>query len=260
MAVASLRQNAPRSYRLDRDEVARDDRTMSVTRVKRLAVLYDIHGNLAALEAVIAEAEAAGVEGYLLGGDYATFGPWPSETIERLEELPVEARLRGNVDRWLVESPEVPEQARPLVEAALAVARTELTDEHVARLYGLPERVAVGGALYCHASPRSDTESFAPQREEGEERLLAGVRQRTVVFGHSHVQFARPGPDETDLVNPGSAGQPLDGDTRAAWAIAEGERLTFRRTEYEVERAAAQMRRHGDWAETIARRIELARA
>ena len=227
--------------------------------MKTLAVLYDIHGNLEALEAVVAEAEAAGVDGYLLGGDYATFGPWPRETVERLDDLPAETWLRGNVERWLVEPPEVPEQARPLVEAAVASARAELTDEQIARLYALPERAEVDGLLYCHGSPLSDVESFAPQPEDGEERLLAGVRERIVVFGHSHVQFRRAGPDETELVNPGSVGQPLDGDTRAAWAVAEGGRLTFRRTEYDVERAAAQMRRHGDWAEPIVRRIETGR-
>jgi predicted phosphodiesterase len=233
---------------------------VSSTGEMRLAVLYDIHGNLAALETVVAEAEAATVDGYLLGGDYATFGPWPRETVERLGDLPVEAWVRGNVDRWLVESPEVPEEARPLVDAASAAARAALTDDQINRLHGLPERVYFNGVLYCHGSPLSDIESFAPQPEDGEEHLLAGVRERAVVFGHSHIQFARPGPGDTQLANPGSVGQPLDGDTRAAWAIAEGGRLSFRRTEYDVERAAAQMRRQGDWAETIARRIELARA
>jgi predicted phosphodiesterase len=227
--------------------------------MKRLAVLYDIHGNLAALEAVVEEADAARVDGYVLGGDYATFGPWPRETLERLEELPLEAWLRGNVDRWLVEPPEVPAQARPLAEAAVASAQAELTDDQIARLYALPEQAEVDGVLYCHASPRSDIESFAPQPEEDEERLLAGVRRRTLVFGHSHVQFARPGPNETQLVNPGSVGQPLDEDTRAAWAIAEGNRVTFRRSPYDTERAAARMRRHGNWAEVIARRIEFGR-
>lgn len=227
--------------------------------MKKLALLYDIHGNLAALEAVVAEAEAAGVEGYLLGGDYATFGPWPRETVERLEELPTEAWLRGNVDRWLVEPPEVPEEARSLVEAALTAARAELTGDQVTRLHGLSERIEFADVLYCHGSPRSDIESFAPRPEEGEARLLAGVQQRTVVFGHSHIQFARRGPHDTHLVNPGSVGQPLDGDTRAAWAIAEGERIAFQRSEYDVERAAAKMRTHGEWAEAIARRIEHAR-
>ena len=228
--------------------------------MRKLAVLYDVHGNLAALDAVVAEAEAAVVEGYVLGGDYATFGPWPRETVERLEELPVEAWVRGNVDRWLVEPPEVPEAARPLVEAAVKAALAALSEEQVARLHALPAEADVDGLLYCHASPRSDVESFAPDPEDGEERLLAGVARRTVVFGHSHIQFARPGPGETQLVNPGSVGQPLDGDTRAAWAIAEGERLTFRRTEYDVERAVEQMRRQGDWAEEIAARIGSARA
>ena len=80
----------------------------------RIAVLYDVHGNLAALEAVLAEAEEVGATSYLLGGDYATFGPWPRETVERLDTLPDVARIRGNVDRWLREEPEVPASAKPL--------------------------------------------------------------------------------------------------------------------------------------------------
>lgn len=72
------------------------------------AVLYDIHGNLAALEAVLAEAERVGVKSYLLGGDYSAMGPWPRETAELLERLPAVVRIRGNVERWLREEPEVP--------------------------------------------------------------------------------------------------------------------------------------------------------
>ena len=68
--------------------------------------------------------------------------------------------------------------------------------------------------------------------------MLAGVRDRTVVFGHSHQQFRRPGPNGTDLLNPGSVGMPLDGDVRAAWATWDGD-FEFRRTEYDVARAAA---------------------
>ena len=74
--------------------------------------------------------------------------------------------------------------------------------------------------------------------------MLAGVRDRTVVFGHSHQQFRRPGPNGTHLVNPGSAGMPLDGDVRAAWATWDGD-FEFRRTEYDVARAAAGYRSHG---------------
>ena len=75
-------------------------------------------------------------------------------------------RLRGNVERWLVEPPEVPDEARPLVEAAVAAARAELGDEHVARLYALPEQAEWDGALFCHASPLSDIDSFAPGEDK----------------------------------------------------------------------------------------------
>ena len=112
--------------------------------------------------------------------------------------------------------------------------------------------------LYVHGSPLSDVESFAPEPQEDEARLLAGVRDRTVVFGHSHQQFRRAGPDGTALVNPGSVGMPLDGDRRAAWAVspAPGE-FEFRRCEYDVERAAGGYRRMGgDFGEFAARRIE----
>jgi diadenosine tetraphosphatase ApaH/serine/threonine PP2A family protein phosphatase len=86
--------------------------------------------------------------------------------------------------------------------------------------------------------------------------MLAGVHDRTIVFGHSHLQFRRPGPNGTDLVNPGSAGMPLDGDRRAAWATRSGD-FAFRRTEYDVERAAAAYRAMGgDFGDFAARRIE----
>ena len=219
-------------------------------------ILYDVHGNLAALETVLAEAEGAGAASYLLGGDYATFGPWPRETVERLDTLPSVLRIRGNVERWLREEPEVPEDAKPLVTAAFAAAREALGAELVRRLYELPERAELDGMLICHGSPLSDIESFAREPEEGEERLLAGEAGRTILFGHSHVQFRRPGPDETLLVNPGSVGMPLDGDPRAAWALYEDGELELRRTEYDVERAAAQMRTYGEWADEVVYRIE----
>jgi predicted phosphodiesterase len=217
------------------------------------ALLYDVHGNLEALEAVLAETERAGATEYVLGGDYATFGPWPRETAERLEAVPAIVRIRGNVERWLREEPEVD---RPLVLAAVAAAQEALGAELVRRLYGLPERAELEGMLVCHGSPLSDVDSFAREPEDGEERLLAGEAGRTILFGHSHVQFRRPGPDETFLINPGSVGMPLDGDTRAAWALYEGGEFELRRTEYDVERAAAQMRTFGEWAEPIVYRIE----
>lgn len=221
-----------------------------------VALLYDIHGNLAALEAVLAEAEQVGATSYLLGGDYAAFGPWPRETAELLDSLPAVARIRGNVERWLREEPNVPPNAMAMVTAALTAARDSLGPELVERLYALPEQAELDGILVCHGSPVSDVESFAPTPQAGEESMLAGQSDRTILFGHSHQQFRRPGPSGTRLVNPGSVGAPLDGDPRAAWALYQDGEISFRRTDYDIERAAAKMRSYGAWAVPIVHRIE----
>ena len=220
------------------------------------AILYDIHGNLAALEAVLAEADRLGTAAYLLGGDYAAMGPWPRDTTELLETLPTVGRIRGNVERWLLEEPEVPPSAHALLAAGMAAARESLGATLVEALYGLPEQAELDELLVCHGSPLSDIQTFAPHAEDGEERMLDGVTNRRIVFGHSHQQFRRSGPDGTLLVNPGSVGAPLDGDRRAAWATYEDGEIHFRRTEYDVERAAAQMRTFGEWAEPIVYRLE----
>jgi predicted phosphodiesterase len=225
-----------------------------------ILVLYDIHGNLAALDAVLADVRAAGIDGYLLGGDYAAFGPWPLETLERLWELENAIWVRGNGERWLIETSEIPDEAREGPQNPIEIAIAQLSQAEIDRLYALPTQVELDGVLYVHGSPRSDVESFAPEPQEGEAVLLADVRDRTVVFGHSHLQFRRPGPNGTELINPGSVGMPLDGDARAAWAVRtdDGEFL-FRRTEYDVERAAAKARELGPvWGERIASRLEKA--
>ena len=122
-------------------------------------------------------------------------------------------------------------------------------------MIGLPAFADREDAFYCHGSPRSDVDSFAPEPRDDDERLLAGVKERQVVFGHSHVQFRRPGPNDTDLVNPGGVGMPLDGDPRAAWGLrrADGE-LELRRTVYDVAPAVARMREY-DWGERVAQRL-----
>jgi predicted phosphodiesterase len=217
-----------------------------------LGILYDIHGNLDALDKVLPEAEAAGVDRWLLGGDYGVVSPYPLETLARLRELPNATWVRGNGERWLVEPPE----DRPEVTEVYERFQGQIPDEEVRWLYALPPQAELDGILYVHGSPLADDESFAAEPQEGEERLLAGVHGRSIVFGHSHLQFRRPGPNGTDLVNPGSAGMPLDGDRRAAWATRNGD-FAFRRTEYDVERAAAAYRAMGgDFGEFAAGRIE----
>jgi predicted phosphodiesterase len=217
-----------------------------------LAVLYDIHGNTAALDAVLAEADAIGADRYLLGGDYGTPSPAPLETLERLRALANATWIRGNGERWLRDPP----LDRPEVMEVYEHLSSGVPEEEIEWLYNLPPQAEVDGILYVHGSPRADDESFPPQPGGDDERLLGDVHDRTVVFGHSHQQFRRPGPGNTDLVNPGSVGMPLDGDVRSAWATWDGD-FTFRRTEYDVERAAAAYRSlGGDFGEFAARRIE----
>ena len=221
-----------------------------------VAILYDIHGNVPALEAVLGEAQVAGADRYLLGGDYAAPEPLGSATLARLRELEHATWIRGNGERWLTEPPEdVPE-----IAPTIKLMAHDLANE-VQRLYDLPTQAEIDGVLYVHGSPLSDVESFAAEPRDDDERMLNGVRDQTVVFGHSHLQFLRRGPKATDLVNPGSVGMPLDGDVRAAWALRpDGGDFEFRRTEYDVARQAAAYRalpdECGEVREFMARRIE----
>ena len=217
-----------------------------------LGLLYDIHGNLPALEAVLEQAEREGVDRWLLGGDFAALAPWPLDTLERLRALPESTWIRGNGERWLREPP----TDRPDVMEALSGVESGLGSEE-GWLYSLQTGYELDGVLYVHGSPLSDVESFAPEPEEGEERMLLDVRDRTVVFGHSHQQFRRPGPNGTELLNPGSVGMPLDGDVRAAWAVRRDDGdFEFRRTEYDVERAVAGWKSlQGGFSELAAERV-----
>jgi predicted phosphodiesterase len=199
-----------------------------------LAVLYDIHGNLVALEEVLKDAEAAGADGYLLGGDFASWSPWPKETIDRLRGLPNTTWIRGNGERWLREPPlDRPEVVEALKERGSGLGADE------GWLYSLQAQKELDGVLYLHGSPLSDVESFPPKPGPDDEQMLNGVRDTTVVFGHSHQQFRRPGPNGTTLINPGSAGMPLDGDVRAAYALRrEDGEFEFRRVTFDTERVA----------------------
>jgi diadenosine tetraphosphatase ApaH/serine/threonine PP2A family protein phosphatase len=200
-----------------------------------LAVLYDIHGSLPALEAVLTDAESSGADAYLLGGDYGAWGPHPRECLDLLRGLSRTTWIRGNGERWTRDPP----LDRPDVVEALRGRESGYGGDE-GWLYSLQAQVELDGVLYCHGSPFSDMDSFPPEPSDDDARLLAGVRDTTVVFGHSHLQFRRPGPNGTTLINPGSVGMPLDGDVRAAYAIRrdDGE-FEFRRVDYDVERAAA---------------------
>jgi putative phosphoesterase len=224
------------------------------------ALLYDVHGNLPALEAVLADIDAAGgVSGHVLGGDYAMFGPWPRETVERLGELEPAQWIRGNVDRWTANPHDAPDD--PVPQGAIVACREALGDELVAELGALPEQLVIDGVRYCHGSPVSDVMSFFPEPAENEDELVGGVSERMIVFGHTHLPFEREGPDGVLLVNPGSVGIPLDGDTRAAYALLHEDGLVeHRRVEYDAQASADALRERfeGEFVEVIARRIERA--
>ena len=215
------------------------------------ALLYDIHGNLPALEAVLADVSDA--DEFVLGGDYAMMGAWPKETVERLKELPSATWVRGNADRWLVDRHDAPAP----VEAAAAKCGEALGEQLVGELASLPETATVDGTLYCHASPKSDMESFSPEPGELDAELLMGVEAPRVVFGHTHLHFTRTGPGDIELVNPGSVGMPWDGDHRAAYVVLDGDRFEQRRVEYDWQASARAVRERV--GELPARRIELAR-
>jgi diadenosine tetraphosphatase ApaH/serine/threonine PP2A family protein phosphatase len=224
-----------------------------------LALLYDVHGNLPALEAVLADAAAAGADRWLLGGDYALFGAWPAETVARLEGLRGATWIRGNGERWTADPAQAP--LAPVREAARACAQA-LGEAVVARLGALPPEAVVDGVRCVHGAPGSDLIGLPPAPADDEERLLAPVRERRLVAGHTHLPFERVSAGGIALLNPGSVGMPFDGDPRAAYALLHDDGAVERRRvayPHAEEAAALRARFGGGWSELVARRIEQAR-
>jgi putative phosphoesterase len=187
-----------------------------------VAALYDIHGNLPALDAVLAEVPADAT--IVVGGDVCAGGEQPSETLARLRELGDRVRwVRGNADRELYpgEGGLVPE---PLVEET----RGRLSEEGIAFLHGLPETQRIDDVLYCHASPRNDMDIFTERTpEERLAPLFEGLDVSTVVCGHTHTQFERTVAG-VRIVNAGSVGMPYEEEPGAYWLLD----LAPRRTPY----------------------------
>ncbi len=226
-----------------------------------LALLYDVHGNRAALEAVIADARARGADHWVLGGDYTLFGPQPEETLALLRTLSPALWIRGNGERWTARPDDAPDN--PVVPDAIAACREALGDAAVGELAELPEQGLHEGTRYVHGSPVSDVRSFLPQPAGDERELLDGVAEPRLVFGHTHLPFRRISAiGGIELVNPGSVGMPFDGDPRAAYALVHPDRgVEHRRLPYDHAAAAGAVRERwagAEWAETVAGRIEWA--
>jgi putative phosphoesterase len=190
----------------------------------RVAALYDIHGNLPALDAVLAEVEADVV---VVGGDFV-LGPSPQETYDRLRSLEGDVRfIRGNADREVVD--ETPGRAPPELTAFV---RERLSPDAYEFLRSLPLTESVGRVLFCHATPRNDEEIYTRiSPEESWRAALDGVDADVVVCGHTHVQFDRRIGD-VRLVNAGSVGMPYEREPGAYWALLDGSEVTLRRTKY----------------------------
>lgn len=224
-----------------------------------IAILYDVHGNLPALEAVLADARRAGAERFVLGGDYALFGPWPQETVELLRELDADW-IRGNGERWTVHPADAPQD--DVVQDAIAACRDLLGAPLCAELAALPFELCRDAARYVHASPLSDVRSFGPEHDDSEEEMLEGVLETRLVFGHTHLPFRRRAKAGIELVNPGSVGMPFDGDPRAAYALmTNGGEIEHRRVEYDHMRTVQALRDRfdGPFPAKVAERIERAR-
>jgi putative phosphoesterase len=189
----------------------------------RVATLYDLHGNLRALEAVLREIPDEAT--IVVGGDVCAGGTHPSETLERLRALGERVRwLRGNADRELTPG----EKGLAPLEV-IEETRASLTAEQIAFLYRLPPTVQIAEMLFCHATPRNDLDIFTERTPE--ERIadfFADVDADVVVCGHTHTQFERTIAGKR-VINSGSVGMPYEDAPGAYWTLD----LVPRHTEYE---------------------------
>lgn len=215
----------------------------------RIAAIYDIHGNLPALEAVLREIEQERVDIIVVGGDIVT-GPMPRATLERLEQLGQRVRaLSGNCDREVVDcfDGRVIDQSKDF-EVISKWTADQLSREQRDYLAALPKQLTfhvegLGEILFCHATPRNDTEIFTVASPEARLReFMAGVSQNIVVCGHTHMQFDLR-LDDLRIVNAGSVGMTY-GKPGACWCLF-GPQVEQRHTSYDLEAAAALVRVSG---------------
>ena len=207
----------------------------------RIAALYDIHGNLPALQSVLDEVRREGVDQIVVGGDVVP-GPMPRETLDLLLDLDLPVQfIRGNGEVAVLAEKAgrdsgVPELFRGLVRWS----GEQLSPEHERHLSSWPMTLRLGGVLFCHATPRDENEIFT--RLTPEDRLLPifeAVDAPLVVCGHTHMQFDRK-IGRTHVVNAGSVGMPF-GRPGADWLLL-GPDVQLRHTSYDREQAAERIR------------------
>jgi predicted phosphodiesterase len=223
-------------------------------RNRRVAVIADVHANVIALDAVLAELEREPPDALVVCGDVVG-GPEASATLERLTRIERAHFVRGNADREVVEAFDEarsfdPAEQRPARKAGAWNAE-RITHAERDFLASFAERVVLtveglGDVLFCHGSPRSDEEIMTSQTPEPRlRRILTGIEQRLVVCGHTHVQFDRV-VDSTRIVNAGSVGTTYQGRRGAFW-LTLGPDVQFRHTDYDYEQAAERIRSSDYW-------------
>jgi predicted phosphodiesterase len=218
----------------------------------RLALFSDIHGNVRGLDACLEDLRAQGGADTIVGvGDYCMDGARPREVLERLREIGARC-LRGNTDRYVSDVTTFPATADGEGQE-LAWQRKQLGSEWLAWLAALPFSLRFGegddALLAVHANPKTDDDHIWPDADDAFlERMLDGVNERTIAFGHLHLPYARSWRGRL-LVNVASAGLPKDGDPRAGYAILTqrpgGWEVKHRRVAFEVERVVAELEKSG---------------
>jgi predicted phosphodiesterase len=237
----------------------------------RIAVISDIHANLHALESVLAEIDAASIDEIWCLGDLIGYGPKPNECVEIVRER-AKICLVGNHDLAVLGQIDLETFAGEAGEAA-RWTKTVLSGESGSFLRSLAPSGRADGVTLAHGSPRDPVWEYVLTAAAAA-AALAGTEEPLVLVGHSHIALAIGSIDGTltgglapegvdvdlaaakHLLNPGSVGQPRDGDPRAAWIVIDRDsgRATFRRTEYPIEQTQAEMRDLG-LPEALAERL-----
>jgi predicted phosphodiesterase len=220
-----------------------------IVSLMRVAALYDIHGNLPALEAVLAEPDVAAADVILVGGD-ALEGPMPAETLRLLTALGGRVSwISGNAEREMLELRGGDTETGELWHRRAAWAAAQLSRSELGVMAAWPQDAvldvdALGPVRFCHASPRNDTEIFtAISPPERVAPMLRDVAEATVVCGHTHVQFDRAIGGRR-VVNAGSVGMPYEDLPGARWCLL-GPGVELRRTPYDTAAAADRIRATG---------------
>ena len=240
-----------------------------------VAFLTDVHGNLPALEAVLADARAQGAEAVWDGGDAVGYHPWPTACVRRLAAA-CAVTIMGNYDRKVLKAPRRRKRwlrtKDPLKAATLIWAWDHLDGEARMLLADRPSRARPASdgrrrILVCHGSPASRKEPLGPATPAARWRELAAAAEAELVLhGHTHVPYTRR-EGATVFVNPGAVGRCEDGDPRAAYALvdlaAARPEVQLRRVAYDTEAVVREIRERElppVFAEMVRRGISLPRA